>query len=206
MNQSLTQPSYRVFKSPASIKGDWKDLFSFNALLQPIGEFQKPIYVYSCSGSPYWRQYVSSSSAPPKQNYKHDLTFYVTTSKLLGTVKLIVLDGGSGSVVRSMICKDDSVPTDWRQKGLVFYALKPATGGGHRKMSSHTRSGTFNSDIFDGVSDVDDDDDVSVSSFTGTDVVQNLADDIKRYLLFYHNYLLTYCFSTMFHTIYTFFL
>ena len=178
MNQSLIQPSYRVLKNPASVKGGWKDLFSFSTLLQPVGDFQKPIYVYSCPGSPYWRQYVSSSPTPPQQNYKHDLTFYVTTSKLLGTIRLTVLDAGSGSVVRSMICKDDIVPKDWHQKGLSFYVLK-ATGGGSRK-TSYTRSGTLNSDIFDGVSDVDDDD-VSVSTITATDVVKNLADDIKRY-------------------------
>lgn len=171
VNRKLSQPSYRVFRSPTSIKGDWQDLFTFNALLEPIGDFQKPIYVYSCPGSPYWRQYVSSSAFPPKQNYKLDMTFYVTTTKLLGTIKLNVFDAGSGTVVRSMLSRDDAIP-DWRQKGLSFYVLK--TGP---TKTSLTRSGTFNSDIFEGVSD----DDVSVSSFTGTEVAkQDLADDIQR--------------------------
>ena len=168
-----------MLQVPSNAKGDWKDLFSFNAFIQPVGDFKKPIYVYSCPGSPYWRQYISSSSTPPKQNYKLDLTFYVATTKLLGTIRLTVLDAGSGSVVRSMITKEETVPSDWRQKGLVLFGLK-STGGSFRK-TSVTRSGTFNSDIFEGVSDVDDEDDVSVSTFTGTDVVQNLADDIKRY-------------------------
>ena len=70
VNQTLAQASYRVFKNPASAHGDWKDVFSFNALLEPEGDFQQPVYVYSCPGSPYWRQYVSASPLPPKQNYK----------------------------------------------------------------------------------------------------------------------------------------
>ncbi|XP_066920127.1 myosin-11-like [Clytia hemisphaerica] len=174
MNQSLTQPSFRVFKTPSSAQGDWKDLFSFNALMEPVGDFTKALYVYSCPGSPYWRQYVSGSATLPKSNYKHDFTFYTTTEKLLGTVKITVYEAGSGSVVRSMIHKGDTVPgPEWRQKTSALYVLKTGPA-----KTSVTRSGTFNSDIFDGVSD---DDDVSVSTITGTDIVKNLiADDIKR--------------------------
>jgi len=182
VHQTLAQASYRVFRSPASAHGDWKDVFSFNALLEPVGDFQQPVYVYNCPGSPYWRQYVSASPSPPKQNYKHDMTFYVTTSKLLGTMKLSVFDAGSGTVVRSMVCKSDAQPPapppEWRRKGLAFYVLKtgPSTNA--------TASRSLNSDIFDGVSDgvSDDDDDVSVSSYTGTEVAKkDLADDIKRF-------------------------
>lgn len=169
-NQSF-QKSHRVFRTPASTKGDWKDSLSFHALLEPVGEFQKAIYVYSCGGSPYWRQYVSESNQPPHSSYKHDLTFYVTSTKLLGTMKLHVLDSGSGSVVRSMISKEDAAE-EWKNKGLTFYAMK----AGPNK-TSMTKSGTFNSDVFESVSD----DDVSVSSFTGTDVIkQDLAEDLKR--------------------------
>lgn len=89
-----------------------------------------------------------------------------------------MLDAGSGTVVRSMISKDENME-NWKEKGLSFYAMKPGPSP-----TNVSRSGTFNSDVFDGVSDVDDD--VSVSSFTGTDVVkQDLADDIKRFVDLY---------------------
>lgn len=90
-------------------------------------------------------------------------------------MKLHVLDSGSGSVVRSMISKEDAAE-EWKNKGLTFYAMK----AGPNK-TSMTKSGTFNSDVFESVSD----DDVSVSSFTGTDVIkQDLAEDLKRWGLF----------------------
>lgn len=99
----------------------------------------------------------------------------------MGTFKLYVLDAGSGTVVRSMVSRDSDME-GWKSKGLSFYVLKSSLNA---KPSMSSRSGTMNSDVFDTVSDDenidDDDDDVSVSSFTGTDVVKrNLAEDIKR--------------------------
>lgn len=165
--------SYRVFKQPASTQGGWKDLLVFNASAIPIGDYQKPIYVYSCGGSPYWRQYVSSFEHPPHTSYKHDFTFYVSDVKLLGTRKFNVHDGGSGNVIRSLISKEENVPS-WKYKGLSFYAMKQTTSRG-----TVSRSATFNSSF--GSTD-EDDDDVSLSSFTGTELVlkKDLAEEIKR--------------------------
>lgn len=178
LNQNISQESYRVFKQSASPQSEWKDVFYFAAHLKPVGDFQKPVYVYSCAGSPYWRQYLSSSEFPPRPNYKHDFTFFVASSKMIGTFKVFVLDAGSGTVVRSMISKDENVE-NWKSKGLSFFVMKHTT-----PKVNISRSGTFNSDVFDSVSD--DDDDVSVSSFTGTDVVkQNLVNDIKRFVILF---------------------
>lgn len=171
--------SFRVFREPASTKGDWKDLFSFNAYLQPSGEFNKPLYVYSCGGSPYWRQFVSNSDIPPRSHYRHEFTFYVSATKYFGTIKLRLFQAGSGEVIRSCITKDEMIP-NWKDTGLIFYVLRNTIGGSGKP--SVSRSATSNSDVFESISD---DDDVSLSSFTGTDLIkQNLANEIKRFVRF----------------------
>ena len=93
------------------------------------GEFNVPIYVYCASGSPYWRQYISRSSKPPRSSYKLDFTFYVSDVQFMGTIKLHVLQTGSGEVVKSMISKSEIYP-GWKQMGLSFFVMKgPAFQG-----------------------------------------------------------------------------
>ena len=115
--------SFRVWKSPSKSQSNWKDSFNFKAYVIAKGQFNIPIYVYYARGSPYWRQYVSSSSKPPRPSYKLDFIFYVSDVQLMGTIKLHVLQAGSGEVVRSMISKSDIYPK-WKQIGLSFFVMK----------------------------------------------------------------------------------
>ena len=87
------------------------------------GQFNRPVYVYYAGGSPYWRQYVSGSPAPPRSSYKFDFMFFVSSVQLMGTIRVNVLDAGSGEVVKSMISKSEIYP-GWKQKGLSFYVYK----------------------------------------------------------------------------------
>ena len=67
---------------------------------------------------------------------------------------------------------------NWKDTGLIFYVLRNTIGGSGKP--SVSRSATSNSDVFESISD---DDDVSLSSFTGTDLIkQNLANEIKRFV------------------------
>lgn len=171
-NLSITN-CYKVSQQTPSTKGEWNELFSFRALLSPSDLFEKPIYVYSCGGSPYWRQYISLSDQPPSPNYKREITFYASANKIAGSTKFFIFDIGSGTVLRSMISRKESVE-GWKEKGAYFFALK--NGNKEPTRNSLRGSGTFNSDVFRSVSD----DEVSLSSFTGTDVVKDeLAEALK---------------------------
>lgn len=120
---SNSKNSFRVSRSSSPSTSEWKDSFNFKVCTQEKGQFNKPLYVYYASGSPYWRQYVSSSAAPPRSCYKLDFMFYVSTVQLMGTTRFFVLDAGSGEVVKSMISKSEIYPL-WKQKGLSFFAMK----------------------------------------------------------------------------------
>ncbi|XP_065056654.1 uncharacterized protein LOC135684888 isoform X3 [Rhopilema esculentum] len=169
---SNAKNNFRVWKTPSPSSSEWKDSFDFRAQSSGKGQFNKPIYVYYASGSPYWRQYVSISSTPPRSSYKLDFVFYVSTLQLMGTVKLFVLDAGSGDVVKSMISKSEIYP-GWKQKGLSFFALKGPSSQNLAKSVSF--QSTFNE------SELDSADDVSVSSYAATeDAKKDLAAAIAR--------------------------
>ena len=150
---------HRVSLKPAYKTTDWKDMFSFNAPLTPHGEFNKPVYVYSSGGSPFWRQYISFSEKPPNSSYKHDLTFYVANSHFVGTIKLYVHYAGSASVVHSMISEKETVK-NWTNKNVCFYTLKNSVSKNSLSNSGFT------------VSNLSDSDEISVSSIDGTNEVK----------------------------------
>eukprot|EP00112_Aurelia_sp_Birch-Aquarium-sp1_P017815 Seg417.17 transcript_id=Seg417.17/GoldUCD/mRNA.D3Y31 product="Zinc finger protein DZIP1L" protein_id=Seg417.17/GoldUCD/D3Y31 len=169
---SNSKNSFRVSRSSSPSTSEWKDSFNFKVCTQEKGQFNKPLYVYYASGSPYWRQYVSSSAAPPRSCYKLDFVFYVSTVQLMGTTRFFVLDAGSGEVVKSMISKSEIYPL-WKQKGLSFFAMKGLSS------QNLTKSVSFQSTLNE--SELDSGDDVSVSSYTGTeDAGKNLAAAIAR--------------------------
>jgi len=169
---SNSKNSFRVWKNPSRNQSEWKDSFNFKASPVEKGQFNVPIYVYYASGSPYWRQYLSRSSKPPRSSYKLDFIFYVSDVQLMGTIKLHVLQTGSGEVVKSMISKSEIYP-NWKQVGLSFFVMKGPTFQGMGKSVS------FQSTIDE--SEVDSADEVSVSSYTGTeDARKNLAVAIAK--------------------------
>lgn len=115
--------NFRVRKSSSPSQSEWKDFFNFKVSNIERGLFNIPIYVFCASGSPYWRQYISSSSIPPRSSYKLDFVFYVSSKQLMGTFKVHVLQAGSGEVVKSMISKSEVYP-GWKQMGLSFFVMK----------------------------------------------------------------------------------
>ena len=85
-------------------------------------------------------------------------------------MKLNVLDAGSGTVIRSVITKEETLE-GWKGKGLWFHAMKAGSSQGLNK------SVTINSDQFEVTESGDE---VSVSSWTGTeDVKKNLVEALK---------------------------
>eukprot|EP00794_Sanderia_malayensis_P011076 gene11076-12244_t len=163
---------FRVWRTPSPAISEWKDTLSFRASLIEKGQFNQPIYVFYASGSPYWRQYVTRLSDPPRSCYKLDFKFYVSNVQLMGTTRYFVLDAGSGEVVKSMISKSEIYP-GWKAKGLSFFALKGP------KESNLQKSVSFQSTLNE--SEFESGDDVSVSSYTATDVAKkHLAEAITK--------------------------
>nr|XP_047130717.1 uncharacterized protein LOC101241137 isoform X2 [Hydra vulgaris] len=159
---------HRVSLKPAYKTTDWKDIFSFYAPLTPKGEFNKPVYVYSCGGSPFWRQYISFSDSPPNSSYKNDLIFYVANNKLAGTIKLYIHYAGSASVVHSMISEKKNVK-NWTNKDVSFYTIKTVVSKNSLSNSGFT------------VTNLSDSDEVSVSSIDGNNEVKGmLAVDLQK--------------------------
>lgn len=119
---------YQLRREASASSRDWSDQFSFQASREPYPPFNYPIYVYSAGGSPYWRQYISTKSSPPSNEYRTDYLFYVSSIPLAGSIACYLLEKGSVNVIKSSIAKTETL-SGWRNTGIKFYALKTTPAG-----------------------------------------------------------------------------
>ncbi|XP_001624813.3 uncharacterized protein LOC5503868 isoform X2 [Nematostella vectensis] len=126
---------YRLWRQRSDGSNEWVDKFNFTAYLKPLGPFTTPLYVYTASGSPYWRQYISASSDPPSTEYRLEYMFFVSRTAVPGAVELHLLETGTLSVIRSCVNKAKALQ-GWKYKGESFYVMKSGRAANANSLTS----------------------------------------------------------------------